>query len=59
LDVCGGELGSDIGEVEFAVVDRDQAEHGRRVDEGKKVIDLEIQLFGKVGEAIRETVIVG
>src|SRR5271165_132927 len=50
LDVGGEELGSDVGEGQFAVTDGDQAEHGGRVDQRKEVVDREAQYVGKGGE---------
>ena len=45
---------SDVGQGEFATATVDEVEHGGRVDEGKQVVDLEVQ-FVRRGRA-RSTV---
>ena len=50
LDISSEELGSDVGEGQFAAADGDEVKHGHRVDERKQIVDREIEFVGKSGE---------
>ena len=47
---------ADVGQGQFAIGDRDQTEHGGRIDEWQQVIDLEVEFVGQVGEPDATTV---
>ena len=49
-DVGGAELAAGVGDLEVGVVDRGEAEEFGGVDEGEQVVDLEVELFGELGE---------